>query len=128
MREEIKIWWEQAKEDLDTAEKNIKIEKFYASVFFCQQAVEKALKSLYILKFSKPAGPTHSLIYLAKELKLPLKYFSLLQDLTPEFITTRYPDIAGEAPYKLYNKEKAEEYVKRAKELLKWVEDQIKKH
>lgn len=48
MRLEILRFWEQAQEDLETARYNSAGGKFYAAAFFCQQAVEKALKALYM--------------------------------------------------------------------------------
>jgi len=50
MRKEVSRLWEQALEDLDTAKKLLEVEKYYASVFFAEQAVEKALKALFIKK------------------------------------------------------------------------------
>ncbi|ACS34619.1 Nucleotide-binding protein, containing HEPN domain [Thermococcus gammatolerans EJ3] len=48
MRNEARLLWEQALEDLKTAEALIDVKRYYASVFFSQQAAEKALKALYI--------------------------------------------------------------------------------
>ena len=62
-----------------------------------------------------------------KEIKLPASFYNLLQNLTPEFVTTRYPDVAGEAPYRLYSKEKVSGYLIKSKELFLWIENQIKK-
>ncbi|WP_204327927.1 HEPN domain-containing protein, partial [Proteus mirabilis] len=42
------LLWEQALEDLKTAEVLVEVKRYYASVFFSQQAAEKALKALYI--------------------------------------------------------------------------------
>ena len=69
MREEIKNLWEQTEKDFEVAEKNFKIKEYYVSAFFCQQSVEKTLKAFFMIKKGKSAGPTHSLIYLAKETK-----------------------------------------------------------
>ncbi len=127
MRAEIKNWWEQALEDLDTAKVTLEGKKYYASVFFCQQAVEKALKALYILKIKEAPGTTHSLIFLANRLDIPQNFFSLLKKLTPEFVTTRYPDVVGEVPYRLYDQNIAKEFFKESKELITWIESQITK-
>ena len=70
MREEIKNTWIQSTEDLKTAELNIEIDRFYASVFFSQQAAEKALKSLYIHQKGR-LPKTHNLVDLATDLKAP---------------------------------------------------------
>ena len=125
IRKEAKNWWKQAKKDLEVAEKNFEIEEYYVTVFFCQQSVEKALKALFIIKKSKFPEQTHSLIYLGKQLQIDHQFFSLLQDLTPEFVTTRYPDIVGEAPFELYGKDNALYFLKRTMEFFKWIENQI---
>ena len=128
MRKEVLLWWEQAQKDLEVAEKNLKIEEYYVTAFFCQQAVEKALKALFILKMAKSPGQTHSLIYLGSGVGVPKELFGFLQILTPEFITTRYPDVVQEVPYKLYNNEIARSYLTNAKVLFKWIANQISKH
>lgn len=53
MRAEIRIWWDQATADLRTSEVNLRADCYYASVFFAQQAVEKALKALVLKKKRK---------------------------------------------------------------------------
>jgi len=57
MRAEIEVWWKQAKADLQTAEVNLHQERHYAAVFFCQQAVEKALKTLVLKRKRNPQAP-----------------------------------------------------------------------
>ena len=127
MRKEIENWWEQAKKDLEVAGKNYVGADYYIACFLCQQAVEKGLKALFILKKGKSPGQTHSLIFLAKEIPVPREFYDLLQSLTPEFIITRYPDVAGDAPFKLYSEEKTKQYLDKARRLLQWIEVQIKK-
>ena len=55
----------QALEDFDTAEKLLEVEKYYASVFFSEQAAEKALKALFVEKKWRMAF-THDLTELAE--------------------------------------------------------------
>ncbi|HLD75480.1 MAG TPA: HEPN domain-containing protein [Candidatus Norongarragalinales archaeon] len=62
MREEAKLWLEQAAEDLDSAAANLQIRKYYVCAFFCQQAVEKALKALAIEKIREQPKLTAYLI------------------------------------------------------------------
>ncbi len=49
MTTEVRIWHEQAIADMHTAEATLKEQRYYVSVFFCQQAVEK-VKSLFSQK------------------------------------------------------------------------------
>ncbi len=125
MREEVNNWWLQAEDDFDSAEKNHSIKKYHLVVFLCQQAVEKGLKAVFIHKKEQGPGLTHSLIYLASEVKLPPEFFKFLRELTPQFVTTRYPDAAYGLPKDLYDKEMAKEYLKKTKEVLKWLKSQI---
>jgi HEPN domain-containing protein len=127
MRKEVERLWQQAEEDLEVAEKNFKLKEYYVVAFFCQQSVEKALKTLFKIKKSKDSGKTHSLIYLAEEIGAPKKFYNFLRNLTPEFIMTRYPDISEEVPYKLYDAETTKDYLDKSKELMKWAKNQINK-
>ncbi len=116
MRAEIEMWLGQGGDDLEKAEVLFNGKKYDGAVFFCQQAAEKALKGLFIFKKSKSPGNTHSLIYLAKEVSAPKNFYELLQSLTPEFVTTRYPDVVGEMPHKLYSAEKTLNYIAKTSE------------
>jgi len=126
MRKEVENWMAQANDDLEKAEILFKNNKLDGATFYCQQAVEKALKALFMQKLAKSPDQTHSLVYLAKGLGIPRSYYPLLQSLTPEFVMTRYPDVVGEAPYRLYSEKKVADYLKESKELLRWTEDLIK--
>jgi len=127
MRKEVELWFRQALSDLRTARNNIKVKEYAASVFFCQQASEKALKALFIHKFKQMPLKTHNLLELAREIKVPKQIFNLLLDLNPEYITTRYPDAANGLPDEMYNKELAILHLKKAEKVVKWVEKKIKK-
>jgi len=59
MKEEVEKWITQAKADLNAAKKNLEIKIFYLPVQCSHQATEKALKALYIDKFSKMPEKTH---------------------------------------------------------------------
>jgi len=121
MRAEIRIWWDQAMADLRTAEVNLRADRYYASVFFAQQAVEKALKAFILKKKRNPQAPemfSHSLINLAKVCRLPDKFHSFLRDLTSEYVNTRYPSAAEEPPEALYDQALASRTISSAKGVL----------
>lgn len=123
MRPEIKLWRDQAAADMKTAEINLREERYYASVFFCQQAVEKALKALFLKRSRNPQASemfSHSLIFLGKSVKAPEKFHTFLRDLTPEYVNTRYPTAAEEPPETLYDKAIASRMVAGSKEVLEW--------
>jgi HEPN domain-containing protein len=127
MRKEIANWWNQAQRDLLTAKNCCKSGDYYASVFFCHQAVEKGLKFYFMLCKKKTSIPTHSLIFMAQETKIPEKFKSFLRKLTPEYITTRYPNAVHDTPYSLYDQNIAEEFLSGSEEILEWIENQISK-
>ncbi len=91
---EYERWFVQAQEDFDTACFNIKGKKWKAGVFFLQQAVEKALKSLVIKKFRK-LTKTHDLLLLAREVAVPQNIADSCAKLNPAYGYTRYPDVEG---------------------------------
>jgi HEPN domain-containing protein len=59
-RRDVRLWWTQATHDLGTAEHNLAGERYDAAIFYCEQAVEKALKALTIHTKRLSPGPTHS--------------------------------------------------------------------
>lgn len=125
MREEINNWWKQAEADLRKAEILKNNEEYDGAVFYSQQAVEKALKAVCLLKLKEiPRG--HSIIYLALKTGVPKEMLSGIRDLNPEYLITRYPDMASGIPAEMYDEEIAGKHKKTAEKVLEWVEKQIK--
>lgn len=124
MRKEIIDWFKQAENDLYKAEILFNGEAFDGAVFFYHQAVEKALKALFLLKFREtPSG--HSLLFMAKKLNVPEEFMPIIKELNTEYLTTRYPDIAQGPPFELYDKNVASRYRGVAKKVIKWVKSKI---
>ncbi|MBI4167743.1 MAG: HEPN domain-containing protein [Candidatus Aenigmarchaeota archaeon] len=59
-------------------------------------------------------------------LGLPTELREISGELTPESVVTRYPDIAGGMPAKLYGKNRAERVLKSAGRLLPWLLKRVK--
>lgn len=126
MREEVANNWAQAQEDLETARVLFKAERYYASVFFSQQAAEKALKALYVQ--SKREHPkTHNLVELAIELEAPEEVMSAAQELTPDYLVTRYVNAAAGVPAQMYNSRSAEMHLDYAKTVMEWTRKSLLK-
>ena len=126
MREEVKNWFRQAEADLKSAKNSRNCGDYYMSVFASQQAAEKALKALCLLKLKEfPKG--HSIIYLAQKLKAPKEMLSGIRDLNPEYLSTRYPDMAAGVPAELYDNNIATRHLKTAEKVVKWVRKQIRR-
>jgi HEPN domain-containing protein len=109
----------QAEEDFKTADLNIGIKRYYASVFFAQQSAEKILKALYIHKL-KELPMTHNLVELAKDLNAQEKIMEAARELNPEYLTTRYVDAANGVPADMYSRQSAKIHLEAADVILKW--------
>lgn len=120
MKEEIKKWIKLAKEDFETAKANLKIKKYRFASYLCQQAAEKALKALLLKKTGKIIR-IHDLVELGKKAGIEEKFLDSLDRLTHTYIESRYPDI----PHGKYTLNETKEDVKTAKEIIKWVKDNI---
>ena len=90
-----------------------------------QQAVEKALKALYI-KERKELLKTHSVSRLARELKLLEKLQQKISLLEPIYQETRYLDISSKIPAEEFEENDAVEFYNIAEEVLEWIRKKIK--
>ena len=126
MRQEIENWLRQSEADLRKVKVLIKSKDFDGAVFYSQQAVEKSLKALCLLKF-KEILKGHSIIYFAQKVEVPKEMISGIRDLNPEYLVTRYPDMAAGIPAELYDDEIAGKHEKTAQEVVAWVKKQIQK-
>jgi HEPN domain-containing protein len=129
MRPEIVSWFKQAREDLSTAEVNFVGKKYYAAVFFCQQAMEKGMKAIVLARSKNPmneAMTSHSLIFIGKEAKIPAEFHTFLRQLSPHYVVSRYPEAGREIPSELYDENIAGDFLKKSKEVMTWIEKQFK--
>ena len=127
LREEVKIWLEQAKDDYDGAEYNFSGGKYFIPAFLCQQAVEKALKALFLCEKRGVVLQSHSLIYLATNTSVPDTFYSFLKELTPKYVDTRYPDASVDLPSRIYDKENTKRIMDKSKEVFVWIQKNISK-
>lgn len=122
-RKEVFDWFNSGEDDLETARILFEQEIYYACVFYCQQAAEKALKALYIF-VKKKSTSSHNLISISQELNAPEKILAACKKLNPHYIQTRYPDAANAIPKDAYDDEMAEELLQKAREVFEWSEKQ----
>lgn len=121
-------WYQQALEDLLTAEQLFKAQRYYAVAFWSQQAAEKALKALLI--FSGKIVRTHDLneIIDIVEKELLINVSEIRDDankLTIHYIVSRYPDAANSIPARIYSINDAEDLLRRAKKVIEWVKQNL---
>ena len=120
MKEEVKKWMEQAKEDHDTAKFNFEGKKYKSAAFWCQQSIEKALKALLIKK-TNSFPKIHDLTRLAKLNKAPITIIELCAKINPAYIASRYPD----SPNK-YTKVECKKIMSYSEEVLQWIKKNLR--
>jgi HEPN domain-containing protein len=119
MKKETLDWLDRAEEHLKAASVLLEGALSAQCVFFCQQAMEMLLKSIWIERAEEGLPPrTHDLVSLAQELALPLseEQLAFLRELSEQYMPTRYADVAIE-----YSLETAEDYYRRMEGLFSWL-------
>jgi HEPN domain-containing protein len=112
-------FWAQARADMATAITLLDAGVYYASVFFSQQAAEKALKGATIDRQGRcPKG--HNLIQMANNLNAPVEVMNAAAELNPEFMLTRNPDSADGVPAQMYDKGSARLHLRCANDIVEW--------
>jgi HEPN domain-containing protein len=97
---------------------------YYASVFFSQQAAEKALEAANVDKTGKvPKG--HNLIQMANNLDAPLEVMNSAAELNPEFLSTRNPESSEGVPSQLYDRRAARLHLRAAQTIVDWIKSVI---
>jgi len=125
MREDIRLWQEDAHYDLDCARDMLEHSRFNYVVWLARQAVEKMLKAAYMQLTGRPNPMEHNLLELARLVMgtdIQPKYHRMLSFLNPHYTVTRYVDAAVGRPSGLYDRTFAEETLHKATELLTWIE------
>ena len=112
--------WVQARADYATAVTLLDAGVYYASVFFSQQAAEKALRAANIEKTGKnPKG--HNLIQMANNLDAPLEVMNTAAELNPEFLSARNPESSDGVPAQLYDRKSARLHLRSAQTIVDWI-------
>ena len=120
LRKQAEAFWVQARADHATALTLLDAGVYYASVFFSQQAAEKALKAASIAKLQRnPRG--HHLIQIANGLDAPIDVMNASAELNAEFLTSRNPDASDGIPSQIYDRESAQVHLRAAEVVLEWV-------
>ncbi len=121
MNEEIKKWWNKAKDDLNSAKHSFESKDYGWCCFQIQQSVEKALKTLLIQE--KGEFPKiHDLVKLARIINADQEIVEICSTIAPVYTDTRYPDIDSE---NVYGKKLTQNLIKSGEKILKWVEKKL---
>ena len=92
MRVETGRWLRYADDELETARVTLAGGRWGATSFHAQQAVEKALKALWLEQKSAEPPRVHDLVHLAEEVSLPSQWNEELDALSRVYIVARYPE------------------------------------
>jgi HEPN domain-containing protein len=125
LRKEIQNWIDQSNDDFGGALYHSEGGKYYIAAFLCQQAVEKALKALFLLEKKGEVPQSHSLINLATNKSVPSRFHSFLRELTPKYVDTRYPDASVELPSRIYDEVNTKGILNKSEEVLAWIKERF---
>ncbi len=115
-------WLKQAKHDLDMADKNIDIGGYDVASFLSHQAVEKLLKAIIIYE-GKKSPKSHYLDQIAKTLMLSGDIMDDLNELSADYMISRYPDVMDSVPFEEYDRDIALEKVAIARKIFEQLQD-----
>lgn len=119
----IEVWWKQAERDMKSSNNSLNSKDYYVSALLSQQAIEKALKCLY-LKEKGELLRIHDVVKLAREVNAPLEIVKKCAVINPVYVEVRYPE-GNELPADKINKNEAERLLELAKEVLLWIEKRL---
>lgn len=118
-------WWKQAEHDLDVARDLATQSHWDTCAHMCQQAVELAVKALWIDAKQVEMPPrTHWVAQMASDLGAPRDVVESVNELVGDYIPSRYPDTGLGIPYEIYTAEHAEDRLAKAEMVLTWIEEQ----
>jgi len=124
VKEVVEAWLNKAGTDLKHAKASYKIEDYDWAELASQQAAEKALKALCILK-GHGLIKVHDLTMLARKVNAPKDVLENCGLLNPFYTASRYPDISESIDEK-QNRKAASDSIKAAQVVLKWCKSKIK--
>jgi HEPN domain-containing protein len=115
-------WAERAGYDLDTADAMFKAGRHLYVLFCCQQAVEKALKSVIVLRTNKLPPRIHQLARLAAVggVAVDEKQVGFLRELSAYYIPTRYPEEAADLTFDV-KEEQSRRVLSQSREFIQWL-------
>lgn len=120
------LWADEANSDWNTALILMDAGRYNACVFYCQQAAEKAMKSLLLQLHQSPWGHSTWSLYLDAS-QATGNHDSAVEEATKgldlQYAPTRYPDaLPSNSPSRFYDKAKATEAMGWAKKVVEYVE------
>jgi len=121
-------WLLSADYDIKTASSLVKNKRFIYVVFMYHLSLEKVLKACLSEKFNEMPPYTHNLNKLIglANIALPERYQMFIDKINLQSVPARYLEDFRKLS-KEFDKDIAEEYLKRTKEIVKWLKKNILK-
>jgi len=127
LEERVGEWLSIVDEDLEMAQLSFKNKKYLYCAFFCQQAVEKAIKA-QITASNEIPYPVHDLISLAEDAEvsdlLSVEQRLFLRALTTYAIGARYPERKRKL-LSVCTKDEARKILRSSREMVKWLKERV---
>ncbi len=123
--EQARRWIAQGDHDLNLARVAHENNSYEWAAAIAQQAAEKFLKALYIVRFQATPPRTRDLVMLANALGAPPELAAVGRPLTEDYLRARYPDIAGGIPHEVFDTTTAQERIAQAEKIRDWVIQQL---
>lgn len=126
-QEKVEYWLDIADYDLETARAMLNSGRYLYVVFMCQQALEKAIKALYINKLDTEPPRSHNLAFIFHQLgeTASPETLTLFNALSAYYLNNRYPEYKQKLSTML-DKTQAEDYLNKTDGAYKWLKSQIK--
>lgn len=119
-------WIRQARRNLASAHANYEKELYEESCFESHQAGEKAVKGLLNYLHRERRGHSITFLLLDTGIEVPRDIRECALMLDKHYVPSRYPDVYDEgAPMDYYTGRDAEECIRCAELILKWVEEVV---
>jgi len=125
IEEQVQAWMKQGERELDRTRRLFAQDDYDGAAIFAQQAAEKFLKVLYIARFQAMPPRTHDIQILAMALGAPSELVAVGRPLTEDYLRAKYPDLAGAAPYEVFDANIASERIQQAEQIRDWVSKQL---
>jgi HEPN domain-containing protein len=118
-------WFLQSDYDLEVADSMLKTGRNIYCIYMCHLSLEKALKALYIKRFSMFPPKLHDLMYFVGKvaLNVPDDKNNFLERINELSIITRYPEDLRKM-MALYTKEQTTDIYQQTKTVQQWLKVQ----
>lgn len=126
LKPETRLWWSRPKRDFPIAEHNHANRDYEVSVFYCEQAAQKALKALLLHRTFRMPPKIHNLVELGRLAGVGRPMREFLAELTPHYMITGYPDAAGAVTSELYNGRLSLRFLRGTKKVMDWCRNRLR--